>query len=170
MRKALYILGDLDDADLIWLAKAGTVIQPKARTEVIAAGSPINDLYILTAGELEVVTPGGKAIASLGVGDVVGEMSFVEKRSPSVTVRTKTECRLLAIPRTALMTEFARNAGFAARFYRAMAVFLSDRLRGMTDYGDEVDNELDEGILDNLHVAGGRMLRLIDILEGRVSA
>ncbi|MEM1278268.1 MAG: cyclic nucleotide-binding domain-containing protein [Pseudomonadota bacterium] len=171
MRKALYILGDLDDSDLIWLAKAGSVIHPKAGTEVIAAGNPINDLFIVTSGDLEVITPARKRIAELGVGDVVGEMSFVEKRSPSVSVQTKSDCRLLAIPRAALFEEFARNTGFAARFYRALAVFLSDRLRGMTEYGDdEVENELDEAILDNLHVAGGRMLRLIDILEGRVTA
>ncbi|MEM8791745.1 MAG: cyclic nucleotide-binding domain-containing protein [Pseudomonadota bacterium] len=170
MRKALYILGDLDDSDLIWLAGAGTVIEPAAGTELIAAGKAISDLYILTSGESEVVTPGGIQIATLGVGDVVGEMSFVEKRSPSLTVRAISDCRLLAVPRAALLAEFSRNSGFAARFYRALAVFLSDRLRTTSDTGDEVENELDEAILDNLHVAGGRMLRLIDLLEGRVSA
>ncbi|MEM9043273.1 MAG: cyclic nucleotide-binding domain-containing protein [Pseudomonadota bacterium] len=169
MRKALYILGDFEDSDLIWLARAGAMIQPTAGSDLIAAGTPISDLYIITAGEMAVVTPGGKVVATLGVGDVVGEMSFVEKRPPSVTVQAQTDCRLLAIPRSALLAEFAKNSGFSARFYRALAVFLSDRLRGMTAE-DEDENELDEVVLDNLHVAGGRMLRLIDILEGRVSA
>jgi len=56
-------------------------------------------------------------------------------------------------------------------------VFLSDRLRstvGQLGYGRAgaeeafaLENELDDGLLDTLHVAGDRMLRLIAILDGR---
>ena len=35
---------------------------------------------------------------------------------------------------------------------------------------DKAGAELDEGLLDTLHVAGDRMLRLIDLLEGSHSA
>lgn len=172
MRKALYILGDLNDRDLIWLSSAGEMRTVEAGAPVIRAGEPLHHLFFVTSGELLVKTPGGMTIADLGVGDVIGEMSFVEKSSPSVSVTAARPSRLLAIPREALMREFAGNQGFAARFYRALAVFLSDRLRSTTSEvaGEELDNELDEGLLDNLHVAGDRMLRLIDLLEGRVRA
>lgn len=172
MRKALYILGDLNDRDLIFLAEHGQIRIVTAGEQVIQAGEPLHFLFFVTEGDLQVQTPGGMSIADLGVGDVIGEMSFVEKSSPSVSVVARRTSRILAIPRSVLMTEFARNQGFAARFYRALAVFLSDRLRTTTSEaaGEELDNELDEGLLDNLHVAGDRMLRLIDLLEGRVRA
>lgn len=172
MRKALYILGDLDDRDLIWLSRAGELRRAAAGAAVIRAGEPIRDLLFVTEGELAVKTPKGREIARLGVGDVLGEMSFVEAASPSVSAVTTRPTRLLAVPRAALLEEFAANPRFAARFYRALAVFLSDRLRQTTAQaaGEAVTNELDEALLDNLHVAGDRMLRLIDLLEGRAAA
>ncbi|MBY8974307.1 cyclic nucleotide-binding domain-containing protein [Rhodobacteraceae bacterium NNCM2] len=172
MRKALYILGDLDDHDLIWLSSNGRLRQAGAGEVIIRAGEPLRELFFVTQGELAVLSPGGETVAKLGVGDVIGEMSFVEKSSPSVSVAALGPTRLLAIPREALLAEFAANQGFAARFYRALAVFLSDRLRSTTGAvtGEELDNELDEGLLDNLHIAGDRMLRLIDLLEGRTRA
>ena len=172
MRKALYILGDLDDRDLIWLAAEGAVRRAAAGETLIRAGAPVRELFFVTEGELAVKTPAGREVARLGVGDVIGEMSFVEKNSPSVSVEAVSAARLLAVPRETLVAEVAANPAFAARFYRALAVFLSDRLRSTTaaGAGEEVDNELDEGLLDNLHVAGDRMLRLIDMLEGRRGA
>ena len=173
MRKALYILGDLDEHDLIWMARHGEVINLSKRDILIKAGAAVDHLYFVTEGELSVHLANGQAIATMGVGDVIGEMSFVEKRPPSVSVQAKNSCRLLRIPRTALIEEFGRNTGFAARFYRALAVFLSDRLRTASEAGSgkgssPIDNELDEGLLDTLHVAGDRMRRMIDMLEGRM--
>lgn len=172
MRKALYILGDLDDRDLIWLAGQGALRELEPGTMIVEAGEPVHDLFLVTGGEVAVSAADGETISLLGVGEVIGEMSFVEKRAPSVSAQASTAVRVLAVPRAALLAEFDRNEGFAARFYRALAVFLSDRLRETTSAmaGGEVDHELDEGLLDTLHVAGDRMLRLIDLLEGRSRA
>lgn len=172
MRKALYILGDLDDRDLIWLSENGAAKELAPGAALIKAGETSKDLYFVTNGSLAVQAPNGRQVATLHVGDVAGEMSFVEKSSPSVSVIALSPTRLLAVPRNALLVEFVQNPAFAARFYKALAVFLSDRLRTMTsrETGDEINTELDEGLLDNLHVAGDRMLRLIDLLEGRTQA
>ena len=51
----------------------------------------------------------------------------------------------------------------AARFYRALAVFLSDRLRSSSG-GAEV---FDEGLLDTVQQAGERFVRLVRMLEGK---
>ena len=53
----------------------------------------------------------------------------------------------------------------AARFYRALAVFLSDRLRSSSG-GAEV---FDEGLLDTVQQAGERFVRLVRMLEGKSS-
>ena len=166
MRKGLIILGDLKDQDLIWLSRAGQVRDCSANEILIAEGRDVEDLFFVTEGSFA-VRVGGREVAEVGVGDVLGEMSFVEKRPPSASVVAKGSARALAVPRAALLEEFRRNDAFAARFYRALAVFLSDRLRSMTE-GD--DGELDEGLLDTIHVAGDRMLRLIDLLEGAPAA
>ena len=160
MRKALYILADLEDEDIIWMSRAGSVREIGAGETLIHAGSPLSHLYFVTEGALEVVTRAGARIAELGLGEVVGEMSFVEKRVPSVSVRAVRPTRLLAIPREAMLAAFAEDKGLAMRFYRALAVFLSDRLRAMSDHDD---GELDEGLLDNVQQAGERFIRLVNM-------
>ncbi len=166
MRKALYILGDLHDRDIAWLAQAGSVRKLVDGETLIAAGRPVDNLFFVTDGRLQVTSPSGNRLADLELGEVVGEMSFVEKRLPSATVKALGEARVLAIPRAAMLEAFARDNGLAMRFYRALAVFLSDRLRTATSAGN--DMEIDEGLLDTLSMAGDRFIRLIETLEGRV--
>lgn len=166
MRKALYILGDLEDRDILWLSRNGRV-RPLAPGEVlIHEGRAIDDLYFVTDGTLAITTH-GRHIADVSLGDVVGEMSFVEKRLPNATVTASDNVRVLAVPRRAILEAFAADSGFAARFYRALAVFLSDRLRTATAQGADEGNELDEAVLDTLSMAGDRFVRLIALLEGR---
>jgi len=179
MRKALYILSELRDEDIRWLAKHGEQRTLVSGATLITAGEPVGELYFVTAGSLLVEDTHNVKVAELGLGDIVGEMSFVEKRAPSVSVIAQTDCRILAVDQQMLLAEFKRNEGLAARFYRALAVFLSDRLRVATHGGQdsgassqqafEDKNELDEGILDGIHIAGDRLLRLIDALEGRAT-
>ncbi len=180
MRKALYILGDLNDQDITWLVEAGERRNLPRGTVIIREGEPVDSLYVVTDGSLEVLLGQNSRIAELGPGDILGEMSLIEKRPPTASVRALSDCRVLAVPQDRLRDELERNQGFAARFYRAIAVFLSDRLRstvGQLGYGSAkpqdpeeafaLENELDDGLLDNLHVAGDRMLRLIAMLDGR---
>lgn len=171
MRKALYILGDLEDRDIIWLSRNGTKRELGPGETLIEAGREIADLYFVIEGSLAVIAQNGQEIADLGTGDVVGEMSFVEKRPPSTHVRSRDRARVLAVPRNRILDAFRTDHAMAARFYRALAVFLSDRLRATTE-GVAPEGlgagELDEGLLDTLHIAGDRLVRLIDMLEGRV--
>jgi CRP/FNR family transcriptional regulator, cyclic AMP receptor protein len=179
MRKALYILADLDDRDITWMSMAGNVRDVAASETLIEEGVAIDTLYIVIDGKLEVTVGAGSRVAELACGDIVGEMSLIEKRPPSASVRALEPSRLLAIPQAAVRERLHADPGFAARFYRALAVFLSDRLRAIVatlGYGKapaesrqdtlERENELDEGLLDTLHVAGDRMRRLIAMLEG----
>lgn len=166
MRKGLIILGDLKDEDLIWLSRTGELRRVPAKQAIITAGEDVQDLFFITGGNFAVKI-GDTTVAELAMGDVLGEMSFVEKRAPAASVVALEGARVLAIPREKLLREFETNDGFAARFYRALSVFLSDRLRAMSP-ADDTD-EIDEGLLDTLHVAGDRMIRLIDLLEGEAA-
>ncbi len=166
MRRALYILADLEDRDLIWLRQMGELLRLAAGDTLIKAGQEVHDLFFVIEGKLSVLLPNGERVSYLAVGDVIGEMSFVEKRLPSTSVIAETDCVLLAVPRGAILARFATDAAFAARFYRALAVFLSDRLRSTVGGSDS--DELDDGVLDGLHVAGDRFIRLIGLLAGSV--
>ncbi len=160
MRKALYILSDLQDDDIIWMAREGEVRRIDAGESLIEAGVAVTHLYFVIDGSLAVASRAGARLAELGLGEVVGEMSFVEKRLPDTSVRALSPTTLLAIPRDRMLAAFDRDNGLAMRFYRALAVFLSDRLRSMSS---EDDGELDEGLLDNVQQAGERFIRLVNM-------
>ena len=176
MAHALFILGELTDQDVDWMVSAGTRTQISAGTELIHEGQPASALYILLDGALEVSAAAAqrRQLAHLGKGEVVGEMSFVDARPPSATVRATEDSLVLAIPLEALRTRLEQETAFAARFYRAIAISLSHRLRQMdliaTDgrpvQADLDPDELDPNVLDTVHLAGLRFERVLQRLVG----
>ncbi|MBN1219844.1 MAG: cyclic nucleotide-binding domain-containing protein [Anaerolineae bacterium] len=174
MRKVLFILGQLSDNDVDWLARTGQKAHISAGTVLIQQGQPIENLYIVLEGLLSVtdVELGGKELAQLGAGEVVGEISLVDSRPPSSTVTAAQDSILLSIPKPRLLTKLEEDVGFAASFYRAIAIFLAHRLRGTVTrlgYGGEqplnpevvYQDELDENALDAVYLAGTRFERML---------
>jgi CRP/FNR family cyclic AMP-dependent transcriptional regulator len=179
MRKALFFLGILDDSDIEWMMTAGVKLDVAPSQILISEGQRVDALFLVLDGKLS-VTVGGTAnreLARLQCGEVVGEMSFVDSRPPSATVQALEKSVVLKISRSRLDAKLAEDPPFAARFYRALAVFLSDRLRGTVarlgygkGIGPDDDNlaidEIDDAILDNLSLAGARF----DWLQRRLRA
>jgi len=106
----------------------------------------------------------------------VGEMSFLDSRAPSATVAALRDSAVLAIPRDALASRLQEQTAFAARFYRALAMFLSSRLRGTVrrlGYGEELiedaeqEDELDDNVLDTVNRAGHRFTLMLNRLMKR---
>jgi CRP-like cAMP-binding protein len=175
MRKALYILGQLNDADIQWLADHGTTRRLKDGEIVIREGHPIDAIFVNLEGALSVTVDNGAEVARLGAGEFVGEISFVDSAPPSATVRGIGRSTVLEIKRTAIQRKIAEDVGFSARFHRALAVFLADRLRAATrrlGYGKQgdlgtdavLDGELDSNVLDTVAEAGERFRRLLGML------
>ncbi|MEM8877862.1 MAG: cyclic nucleotide-binding domain-containing protein [Pseudomonadota bacterium] len=178
MRRALYILAELDDGDVRWLVENGTRQAVDNGETLIAEGSDVDTLYIVTNGEVGVYVAEGKRVAKMGTGDVVGEMSLVSRQAPSASVRGLDNAEVLAVPQQLIRDRLEDDTAFAARFYKALAIFLSDRVREHVlrlGYGDTRadqaafinENEIDEAILDNIHIAGDRMRRLLAMLDGK---
>ena len=179
MRKVLFILGQLSDLDIEWLIAAGRKEQVSAGTTLIHEGKTIDTLYLVLDGALAVSMRalGGQEVARLGAGEMVGEISFIDARPPSATVTALQNSVVLAIPRGQLAAKLEQDPSFAARFYRALATFLSDRLRGTVSrlgYSDgqslqedvEYSDELDDNVLDNVSLAGARFERILKRLGG----
>ncbi|MCZ4340465.1 cyclic nucleotide-binding domain-containing protein [Sphingomonadaceae bacterium G21617-S1] len=132
MQNARHIAAGLSDSDMLWLLSVGKLRRFAAGDRLVAAGKPVNDLYFVTSGLLGVVLEDGKRVAQLHKGDVVGEMSFVERHPPQVSVIAEDAAEILCIPRKLILERFEQEPVFAARFYRALGVFLSERLRETT--------------------------------------
>jgi CRP-like cAMP-binding protein len=155
MRKVLFIFGQLTDGDVDWLARHGKRRRVAKATTLIQQGVPVDTLYIVLDGELSVLQGASRReIARLGAGEMAGEMSFVDARPPSATVAAKSDSVLYAIPTRTLGDALEADRSFAARFYKAVATFLSDRVRKATD--PDYDDELDDSVLDNVDRAGAR--------------
>ena len=164
MRKVLYILGQLSDEDIDWMVRVGRRLDFPAEHDLIHGGVPIADLFILLTGSASVIVERAGTIRRLGPGEVIGEMSLVDDRPPSASIRLGEPSTLLAIDREILRQKLSADTGFAARLYRALAMFLADRLRTNTlllGYGqlgqeEEDPDELTGAVLDSVHLAGAR--------------
>ncbi|NJP10076.1 MAG: cyclic nucleotide-binding domain-containing protein [Leptolyngbyaceae cyanobacterium RU_5_1] len=155
MKTGLFLLGELDDDDIDWMVATGSRQEILAETVLIQEGDPTDYLYVLLEGVLSVSTAAtqGREIAELSSGDVIGEMSFVDTRPPSATVIAKQNSLVLAISREHLGTKLRLDGAFAARFYRALAISLSNRLRftvGQLETSGRVQRLDSEGSVNDL--------------------
>ncbi|WP_445632881.1 cyclic nucleotide-binding domain-containing protein [Nostoc sp. DSM 114161] len=178
LRKVLFVFAILNDGDIDWMISQGIKTQVNPGKVLIEEGKPVEALYILIDGKLGifVTTPDNKLvereIAQSVKGEILGEMSFVEATSASATVKAAESSVLLALPQQKLAEKLKRDTGFTARFYKAIAVVLVDRIRdrlfrrgfGKLAYqldqllaeDIEVEDELNLDTLDNTALAGAR--------------
>jgi len=169
MRKALYVMGYLDDTDVEWLVQHGSHQRVTKSSTLIREGEPVDSLYILLDGCLT-VTAGSLELATLLAGEIVGEISFVDARPPLATVTAAQESRVLAVRKGDLNAKMQEDPWFASRFYRAIATFLADRLRMTTtrlgygsatqDGGADAADEMDIEMIEAVSMAAARFDRL----------
>ncbi|MBE9224193.1 cyclic nucleotide-binding domain-containing protein [Phormidium sp. LEGE 05292] len=166
MQKVFLILGELSDDDVDWIIQTSKWQNITPNTVLIEEGKPVDAIYILLEGTLTVSISalGGKEIATLTSGEVVGEMSFIDFRPPSATVTSLNNSLVLSIPRRELAKKLQFDISFASRFYRSLAILLSLRMRDLVSqlgYGkaeaEEVKLEqLPPYLLDNISLARTR--------------
>ncbi len=164
-------MGILDEEDVEWLASHGRRFRVEKGEILIREGEPVDALFLLLDGSLEVIS-GSKRVATLLAGEIVGEISFVDFRPPSATVRSAQFSRVLAIPRDLLRSKLDADACFASRFFRALATFLADRLRETTarlGHGEAAQRE-DAGemaldTIDSVSLAAVRFDKMLKRLQ-----
>ena len=172
MRKVLYMLGQLSDEDVEWLACHGrrqTI--PKGQV-LVAQGMSIAYLYFILDGRFSVSAKGVGQLAVVACGEIIGEISLIDARPPAASVTALEESAVLAIECEELQKKLLSDIYFAAHFYRAVATFLAERMRSTVQrmgYGERLDfnagqedvGELDASVLDNVHLAGARFDRIL---------
>jgi CRP/FNR family cyclic AMP-dependent transcriptional regulator len=175
MRKVLYIFGLLTDDDIAWIADTGIRRHVKAGEILIREGVFVDSIIIILEGECIVTAEAVGKVARLGAGEIIGEMSFVDSAPPSATVTAERHSLILFLDKAAVLQKLEVDMAFGCRFYRALAVFLADRLRatvrrlgyGTQDRLDtpvETPDELDAQVLDRVSDAGERFARLLNVV------
>ena len=173
MRKVLFLLSHLSETDLEWVMDHGDKMEVPAGSVLIARGEPIDSLYIVLSGTLEVrnADVDGKSV-QVGCGEVLGEVSMLDPRPPMATVVGHTDAIVLALSLETLQDKLQVDEYFAAHFYHSLAVLLAHRLRKTVQrlvYGgnesleesEEYEDELNPDMLDTLHITGNLFNRAL---------
>jgi histidine ammonia-lyase len=155
------ILAELAEEDVDWLLATGERQSVPRGTVLIEAGLPAPALFVVVDGVvgIEMATLLTARLVRRGRGELVGEMSFVDSRPPSATVTALEDSVVYALPREAVAAKLALDAGFSARFHRAVTVFLSDRIRELMS--PDADAAAAAPLAGNTHLANARLERLI---------
>ncbi len=166
MKHVLFLLGHLNDLDIEWMINNGSKTELETGDRLIRKGESIENLHIILSGQLS-ITDGDsqKNIALIGAGEIVGEMSFLESRLPSVSVIATESTTVYSISRELMSRRLENNLEFKANFYYSISLLLSNRLRKTTSqlgYGspDEAD-AIDENVLDGISQAGSRFGQIL---------
>ena len=172
MRRVLFLFAQLNDADIEWLMQSGKKEQLAPGAVLIREGQPVTFLSIALSGKFTVKSDADqRVLATLEAGDVVGEMSFIDERPPSASVTATENSLILKLRHADFSRKLDRDTGFAARFYKAMAITLSNRVRDLQlrnrpggAASGEI-GELDPNAMDKIHMAGLRFQRLLQRLS-----
>ncbi len=92
---------DLDDAALRDVSEALTATQVDAGEVLIRAGETGHDAFVVVSGEADVVI-GERTMATLGPGEIIGEMALLDGSPRVATVVARTPMHLLVLGRRAL--------------------------------------------------------------------
>lgn len=168
MKRVLFILGQLSDLDIDWMIHNGAKKDLKSGEWLIRQGIEIPNLYIVLSGKFSVLneSQADYEIASVGPGEVLGEMSFIDARPPEASVIAMEESSVFYIPRSIVKRKMEKDPSFSSRFYLAMSMFLSSRLRttmntlGFSIPKEDLD-EIDFNVLQQVGQAGARFGQIL---------
>ncbi|MAF07446.1 MAG: cyclic nucleotide-binding protein [Acidiferrobacteraceae bacterium] len=170
MKKVLYMLGEFADQDIDWLISAGQREYITEGTVLIKQGSPVEEIFFVLRGQLDVSIEDVGEIARIGSGEIVGELSLLDSRPPNATVTALEDSVVMAVAKQRVDGRLRTDAGFSGRFYRALGLLLADRLRdsvghlayqsqkGLSDQDD--GREISPELLERMNLAAQRFQQI----------
>lgn len=124
----IYLFGKFSDQDIDWIIGAGARENVSEGQILINEGVSVKSFYITLSGRLR-VTSKQKLIASIGPGEAVGEISFLDGRPPAATVTAAEDCVVVSFSMKRLRTKLRLDPGFGSRFFHALSAMLALRIR-----------------------------------------
>jgi CRP-like cAMP-binding protein len=128
-------LSRLDDGDRARLERIGQTMELEPRHHLLVRGERGGDVYRVERGQLEIVDRRSRpevVLDVLGPGELVGEMGFIDGAPRSADAFASPGCVVTRWPVLELQELLASDAAFAARFWRALAEEVADRVREVT--------------------------------------
>jgi bacteriocin-type transport-associated protein len=127
----------LEPPDLDWMVQSGTYQDLPSGSVLIQEGQPADAIYFILQGSVAVSISQNNShedveIVRCGVGEIIGEMSFIDERLPSASVKTAEPSQILSVSKRQLQMKMERDADFAARLYQEITIILSSRLRSLS--------------------------------------
>ncbi len=152
------LLKELSNSDIDWLTTVGHQTEMAAGTVLVERGKLAEAMHMVIDGALSVSIPQNDMaeweLNRLGSGELVGEMTFVGQRLPVITIKTLERSLILSIPRSQVAAKLQQDVRFAAHFYRAVAILLSDRLRRINTRLESINYNPEEPLKKGLFVLG----------------
>lgn len=146
-------LKQLSNNDIQWIKQNGHLQNIQEGDILIQQTRSPDYFYLLISGELTGTisqNQGGRLgrvfaaledeedleqeIARFSPGEVLGKMPVVELTPAAMTVRAAENSTLLGVPYEALQEQIEEDFGFAARFYRGIAILLLERFGRLVQY------------------------------------
>jgi extracellular factor (EF) 3-hydroxypalmitic acid methyl ester biosynthesis protein len=131
MSSGLHFLQSLSARPREWLLSHGVERSYSAGDKLIERQQGGQGLYILLSGLADVLPnlDGGKPVATLGPGELAGELTFLDNGTPTAFLVAREETRALVIEAEMLRAEMARDPELGTEIYRGIAQILSSRFR-----------------------------------------
>jgi len=105
---------DFNEQELLELSRFGTHVDVPAGTELTTEGTLGQQALIVVAGTA-VVLRGGEEIATIGAGEIIGEIALLSGEPRTATVRTETDATLYALSPRDFASMLARCPRLAKR-------------------------------------------------------
>ncbi|TMJ76612.1 MAG: cyclic nucleotide-binding domain-containing protein, partial [Alphaproteobacteria bacterium] len=132
---ALDIFQQLRQEDIHWMLATAELKTISANGVLVREDDPSETIFFIADGLFEVYVYGGSSrlkVGQLGPGEIIGEISWLDRKPISATVRAVETSSVLALSIAALERKLAADPGLAARLFRAIATLTAERLRTTT--------------------------------------
>ena len=174
MMGILLFLGELNDRDIDWLAKAGCKLKLPPGAEVFLTGKRHGQWHIILEGECGVSVaepPPASGNEKSAAPRESGSLS-VSHEPQARTFRALTPVVVLSVPVPVLNSKLKEDPQFAGRLYRAQARLIAHysrakagRRSGAAHLASDSPDQLDMKVMDSVHLAGARFNHLLARLQ-----
>ncbi|GAB4339515.1 MAG: hypothetical protein Kow0089_12470 [Desulfobulbaceae bacterium] len=162
---------NIDRVDLRKVVQSFRTARYAKNDIIIRKGDQGDHFYVVVAGRVQVLNEAGLTVATLGPGDVFGEMSLLSEDCASATVQAAEDCELIYVDNREFKSLLARYPTLQDYFTRLLAKRLSDANRFRTrDFLSILTGRLEEfppeALFQSLHAARRTGILTITQLPG----
>ncbi len=148
---------NIDEKNLNEVVRFFSLLEFDRNEIIIRKGEPGGNFYIVVSGRVEILNDTGISIASLGRGEVFGEMSLICEERTGATVQASEAARILSIDHRHFRKILQKYPGVQLYFTRLLARRLasSNRIRS-EEYASGIIGKLEEippeALFQTLHI------------------